>query len=99
MMKRFFSLLLLMFLVLPAVSHAADAPSFAEMRTKAEQGNAVAQYNLGVMYDEGQGVTRDYAEAVKWFRKAAEQGDANAQSNLGVMYGKGEGVTRDYAEA
>jgi hypothetical protein len=49
MMKPFFFLLLLMFLALPAASHAADAPPFTETRAKAEQGDAVAQYNFGVM--------------------------------------------------
>ena len=38
------------------------------------------------MYDEGQGVPQDYAEAVKWYRMAADQGNADAQSNLGFMY-------------
>ena len=42
---------------------------------------------------------QDYAEAVRWFRKAAEQGHAGAQSNLGVMYKNGQGVKRDHAEA
>ena len=51
------------------------------------------------MYDEGRGVTQDYAEAAKWYRKAAEQGDTDAQYNLGVMYDNGRGVTQDYAEA
>jgi TPR repeat protein len=44
-------------------------------------------------------VTKDAAEAVKWYRKAAEQGFAQAQSNLGVCYVNGEGVTKDYVEA
>ena len=43
-------------------------------RKLAEQGDAAAQYNLGLMYDNGQGVPQDYAEAVKWYRLAAEQG-------------------------
>ena len=60
----------------------------------AEQGNADAQYNLGVMYDNGRGVPQDDKTAVKWYRLAAEQGDASAQSNLGVMYGTGQGVPR-----
>jgi TPR repeat protein len=38
---------------------------------------------------------QDYAEAVKWYRKAAEQGDVKAQSNLGVMYASGQGVKQD----
>ena len=58
-----------------------------------------AQYNLGVMYDTGRGVPQDYAEAVRWYRKAADQGHAKAQSDLGVMYKNGEGVSQDYAEA
>jgi TonB family protein len=51
------------------------------------------------MYDKGQGVTQDYAEAVRWYKLAAEQGDVRAQFNLGFMYDKGQGVTQDYAEA
>ena len=47
-----------------------------------------AQYNLGVMYDQGDGVTEDHAEALRWYRLAAEQGHAEAQFNLGVMYAK-----------
>jgi uncharacterized protein len=65
----------------------------------AEQGDADAQYNLGAMYGNGQGVPQDYKEAVKWFRLAAEQGFAIAQSNLGAMYEKGTGVPQDYKEA
>ena len=53
-------------------------------RKASEQGDAGAQSNLGVMYDNGQGVQQDYVQAVKWYRKAAEQGYADAQSNLGV---------------
>ena len=70
-----------------------------EFLKAAEQGDATAQFNLGVMYDKGEGVTRDYAEAVRWYRRAAAQGHARAQFNLGLKYAKGEGVTRNYAEA
>ena len=59
-------------------------------RLAADQGYADAQNNLGVMYDQGQGVPQNYAEAVKWYRLAADQGDAAAQYNLGVMYDKGQ---------
>jgi TPR repeat protein len=38
------------------------------------------------MYREGEGVPQNYAEALKWFRKAADQGNANAQFKLGIMY-------------
>ena len=61
-------------------------------RQLADQGDANAQNNLGVMYKEGLGVAQDYAEAVRWYRKAADQGDAGAQNNLGVMYAKGWGT-------
>jgi hypothetical protein len=51
------------------------------------------------MYANGQGVTKDDAEAVKWYRKAAEQGHAEAQANLGIMYQHGRGIPKDDAEA
>ena len=68
-------------------------------RKAAEQGNAKAQYNLGMMYYAGQGVPQDHAEAAKWFLKAAEQGIAFAQFNLGLMYDKRHGVPQNFAEA
>jgi len=52
-------------------------------RKSAEQGHASAQFNLGVMYETGQGVPEDKAEATKWIRKAAEQGDEDAKAWLG----------------
>ena len=48
-------------------------PDFEETKLLAEQGNATAQYNLGVMYHGGGGVPENYVEAVKWYRLAAEQ--------------------------
>ena len=71
------------------------ATALREIQPLAEQGDAVAQYNLGLMYDEGQGVPQDYEAAAQWYRRAAEQGYAAAQSNLGVMYAKGQGVLKD----
>jgi hypothetical protein len=68
-------------------------------REAAGQGNADAQYNLGVMYYTGEGVPEDAVEAVRWFRLAAEQGDALAQISLGLSYALGEGVSQDDAEA
>ena len=68
-------------------------------RSLAAQGNAFAQYNLGLMYDNGQGVTQDYKEAVRLYGLAAAQGNASAQSNLGVMYANGTGVAQDYVKA
>jgi uncharacterized protein len=66
-------------------------------RPLAEQGDADAQFYLGVMYESGQGVLRSDAEAIKWYRKAAQQDDAVAQFNLGIMYAK-DG-SPNYAEA
>ena len=70
-------------------------------RLAAEQGDASAQFNLGVMYDNGEGVLKDDAEAVRLYRLAAEQGagDASAQWRLGNMYNYGRGVPEDDAEA
>ena len=65
------------------------ATAFREWRPLAEQGNAVAQHNFGVMYGNGKGVPRDYVQAHKWFILSAAQGDAKAQEcqelTAGVM--------------
>jgi TPR repeat protein len=65
----------------------------------AEQGDASAQYALGIAYDQGLGVAQDYKTAVKWYTLAAEQGYADAQYNLGNMYSKGLRVAHDYKTA
>jgi len=79
-----------------AAAQAGDfATALQEWKPLAEAGNADAQYNLGVMYENGQGVPQDYKEAVKWYRLAAEQGHAKAQTNLGLMYEYGNGVLQD----
>ena len=77
-------------------NHTAAYQEFLEL---ARSGYAIAQFNLGVLYDTGEGVPEDNAEAVKWYRLAAEQGLAEAQNNLGHMYAKGEGVPRDARKA
>ena len=60
--------------VQPSVSNSTTPLPFAETKAKAEAGDADAQYNLGWMYDEGEGVEQDFKEAVKWYQKAADQG-------------------------
>ena len=75
------------------------ATALGVWRPLAEQGNAVAQSNLGAAYATGQGVSQDFSEAVKWFRLAAEQGNAFAQSRVGVAYATGQGVAQDESEA
>ena len=75
------------------------AAALREFMPLALGGDSSAQYSLGVMYTQGEGIAQDYAEAVRWYRLAADQGNASAQYNLGVRYHDGEGVPQNYAEA
>ena len=95
-MKRMVSWLLLGTILLwPLLAMPTSETSW---RPLAEQGDAEAQYNLGVMYDEDR-TRRDAVEAVRWYRMAAEQGHIEAQYHLGAMYAEGEGVPENYTEA
>ncbi len=69
------------------------------LRERAEQGDAVAQADLGRRYYAGEGVPQDDGEAVRWTRLAAEQGYAPAQYSLGLLYFRGRGVPGDDAAA
>ena len=70
------------------------------LHARAEQGDTMFQSLLGYVYKTGRGgVTQDYGEAAKWYRKAAEQGLAGAQLSLGSMYAIGRGVPQDYTAA
>ena len=82
-----------------SATNTSNALTFDEIKAKAEKGDVNAQGFLGMCYDQGKGVPRDYAQAAKWYRKAAEQGDAYAQFDLGACYHDGQGVNRDYVEA
>ena len=66
-----------------------------QLRVRAEQGNVDAQFDLGFMYENGDGVPKDSAQAAQWYRKAAEQGLSGAQNSLGVMYAIGKGVPKE----
>ena len=68
------------------------ATAFNLFKPLAEQGNAKAQHNLGIMYENGYGVMEDDNEAVTWYRKSARQGIAVSQYNLGLMYNLGIGI-------
>ena len=70
-----------------------------EWRPLAEQGNEIAQYALGVMYDLGVGASQDLKTTVQWYKLSAEQGYALAQYNLGIMYELGAGVSKNSKEA
>ena len=95
---RFVAVAVLVALVL-CVPVQAQTPEIDALRARAEQGDASAQHNLGVVHDYGQGVPQDDAEAARWYRLAADQGLALAQVNLGVRYENGRGVPQDYIEA
>ena len=73
--------------------------ALAEWTPLAEQGNASAQFNLGLMYSNGWGVPENDKTAVKWYTLAAEQGYARAQFNLGTMYANGRGVPENHKTA
>ena len=69
------------------------------LQQSAEAGEAEAQYQLAVLYDDGGEVAQNYEQAIYWYQKAAEQGLDKAQHNLGIAYDEGLGVTQDYQQA
>ncbi|MCL2757666.1 MAG: hypothetical protein FWD43_06275, partial [Coriobacteriia bacterium] len=73
--------------------------SFEEALELAEQGDAEAQFYVGGCYYNGEGVDKDYGEAVKWYRMAGEKGNAMAQCDVGMCYHFGDGVGIDLTEA
>ena len=77
----------------------AYTKSLQEFRALAAQGDAAAQFKLGLIYYKGQGVQPDYLEALNWFKKAALQGHPLGQYNVGYMNEKGEGTPQDDVEA
>jgi len=77
----------------------AEPRDIEALRLAAEQGDAEAQADLGVMYRDGKGIPQDAVEATRWFRLAADQGNRGAQVNLGVMYLRGEGTSQDVVQA
>jgi TPR repeat protein len=64
-------------------------------RKAADQGDAKAQLQLGVMYANGEGVLKDYTEAFVWIKQSAEQGCLDAQVQLGLIYANGDAATKD----
>ncbi len=82
-----------------AYQHSDYEKTVKELRYLANEGDPRAQYDLGVLYDQGQGVPKNSIEARAWYTLAAEQGEPRAQYNLGLMYANGEGVPQNYVEA
>ena len=70
-----------------------------EWRPLAEKKNALAQYQIGLLYQHGKGVSKNLAKAATWYRLAAEQKLGSAQSSLGKFYLSGRGVKRDFKKA
>ena len=93
-MKRLNVLLCLLLIV-----SAVWGQNIRKLERRANKGNVEAQYDLGVCYSKGTGVTQDYEKAAYWYMKAAEQGDAHAQFNLALCYEDGQGVAKDRAKA
>lgn len=81
------------------MSASSMASDFSDTLKAAKQGDANAEFDLAVMYTEGQEVLQNYPEAVSWFRLAAEQGNVKAQNTLGIIYTKGKNVPQSYTEA
>jgi len=75
------------------------ATALHEWQPLAEQGQAIAQYQLGLLYANGKGVTKDDAKARQWYEKAAMQGHTEAQVNLGVLLMYARGGQQDYKMA
>jgi TPR repeat protein len=69
--------------------------AFNEFTIAAEDGLAIAQFNLAILYFSGQGVEQNVDQAFKWTAAAAEQGHITAQFNLGALYYEGQGTRRD----
>jgi TPR repeat protein len=75
------------------------AKALREWQPLAEQGEARAQFYLGMLYENGDGVPEDFGKAREWYEKSAAQGDANAQFYLGLMCAFGRGTSMDLVQA
>jgi TPR repeat protein len=82
-----------------AVERGDSTAAMRELRPLAEQGLASAQFRLGLLYANGQGMPKDDAQARQWYEKAATQGHAEAQANLGVLLVYARGGPQDYKMA
>ncbi len=92
-------LLFLFLCVAPVLFASTDDKLISDLKKKAESGDTPSQYQLGECYSRGLLVSKDYSEALKWYRMASDYGVAAARYDIGFMYLKGEGVPMDYVEA
>ncbi|HDR1204990.1 TPA: sel1 repeat family protein [Pasteurella multocida] len=82
-----------------AYKHGDHTTAFKLWLSRAEQGDMSAQFNVGRMYDEGDGIEQDKQQALKWYQKSAEQHHPDAQYHLGLMYSEGDGIAQDFKQA
>jgi TPR repeat protein len=85
----------ILLLIIPCAHSDPNKTSFAELQKAADQGNARAQYYLGMSYGTGDGFIQDSTKSAEWYKKDADQGYAGAQLLLGWYYATGNGVTKD----
>jgi TPR repeat protein len=91
--------LLICLVLMLAFTACTDEVKFEKTKKRAEAGDIEAQSRLGHLYAYAEGVSVDFVESVKWFRKAAEQGHVDAQFRLACHYREGRGVPKNDAEA
>ena len=100
---KYILLALILFINLPTLSVNSSPGKPAEaiklLLKKAQKGDANAQFKVGIMYHEGEGVEQNYQKALKWLKLSAEQKYPEAQFKLGQIHRKGRGVPRDYKQA
>lgn len=103
LMKRLFILSSALLLISACGKSQVPPPkpleTFESVMQRAQSGDRGAQFEVGAMYHDGQGVAKDLKTAREWFEKAAAQGDERAEFNLGVMYYSAESVKQDYDAA
>ena len=80
----------------PDISTEKVSSDIDDLILSAESGDAASQYQLGLLYDEGDGIEEDHEKALNWYSKSAEQGYAKAQANLSEIYLFDEGVDQNY---
>jgi len=111
-MQQFVCAILCLACILLTVSRPSEAAYFDGMEAyrqndfktalrefKASDDDAKSYYMLGIMFEKGEGVKTDYAEAAAWYLKAADKGDPAAQYRLGRLYERGQGVEENRDEA
>lgn len=79
---------------LSALNAGDPVRALALWKPLAEKGDFNAQFYVGQLYREGNGVPQDFREAARWYQKAADQGHASAQNNLAYLYASGSGVPK-----